>query len=78
MTNTDLINELTLKWVGKPAIEIASDVDVIFGGLMNNLPESEHLAISLELKNIGILTNHNENEVTESKGICRRKNNPND
>jgi hypothetical protein len=77
MTNQEIINELHQKWQGKTAIEIASDVDVIFGGLLTIIPEPEHLQIGVELENIGILVNHNQNEVTQSSGICRRKKNPN-
>lgn len=77
MTNQEIINELNLKWAGKSAVEIASDVDVIFGGLLNAIPEPEHNPIGMELDNIGILVNHDVNVLTTSKGICRRKKNPN-
>lgn len=76
MTNTELITEFNLRWAGKSALEIASDVDVIFGGLIPLIPAVEHLAISSELANIGILTNYDVNDTTTAVGICKRKKAP--
>ena len=73
MTNQEIITELNLKCTGKTAVEIASDVDVIFGGLITLIPEAEHEAIGFELEQVGLLVNHDANKVTSSKGICKRK-----
>lgn len=77
MIEQDIINELSLMWAGKTAVEIASSSSIIVGGLIDTIPEAEHLAVGHELRNQGIVINHNENEVIASAGICKRKKAPN-
>lgn len=73
MTNTEIANE----FVGLTPQQLAQKVDAVFTIALNLIPEPEHLAIGSELENVGVLVNHDINYLTSSKGICKRKKNPN-
>lgn len=73
MTNQEIANYIT----GKTPQEIASICDEVFELVLAVTPENDHDSISLELENVGILIGHEENEITTSDGICKRKKAPN-